>query len=596
MANLGTLKAYFQGDTSNLQAAFGQVSQQATTTGSRMKQALNFGAIAGSADVLRQGIVALTGEANDSERSFNTLKAALDATDGAIGMTADEISAMAGSMSKLTAIDDEAIQDAQSVLLTFGNIGRDVFPKATTAVLDMATAMNGGAQPSAEQLANTSRKLGKALDDPIGGLSALSKMGVRFTDQQKEQIKTLVESGKTMDAQKIILEELSSKFGGQAAARLQTFQGRLDNMKISAGNLSAELGKPLQALTPFLAAAPGAAMVFNGLKTGVVAAGGAFGFLSSGAAAVAAPAALPAATGAATATAGALAGGGGLAASATVAAGAIAFSPGALVAAIGAMILATVTAIASIFDYKSALQDASARERDNSDVLKDHMAKLRERNIWFDEAYVKTLSTAEALTYLANQTRKSRDATKEDADATKTATEEKKKSYQEQMDDLDNWETNLKTQYDSALLTEKEYRDQSYQIAFQRQDAWNKSSESVVAGFQKVWAELAKLSTANNGGVPVPAAGTTAPPAFADGTDYAPGGWSLVGERGPELMNVPRGAQILDSQTTKSMLAASGGININISGVKIGSDMDIRSVARQLGEMVRDEVAARGIR
>lgn len=34
-------------------------------------------------------------------------------------------------------------------------------------------------------------------------------------------------------------------------------------------------------------------------------------------------------------------------------------------------------------------------------------------------------------------------------------------------------------------------------------------------------------------------------PMFAAGTDNAPGGWSVVGEKGPELMNVPKGAQIL---------------------------------------------------
>jgi hypothetical protein len=50
---------------------------------------------------------------------------------------------------------------------------------------------------------------------------------------------------------------------------------------------------------------------------------------------------------------------------------------------------------------------------------------------------------------------------------------------------------------------------------------------------------------------------------FADGTDSAPGGWSLVGERGPELMNVPRGAQIiphhaLDFPSTSDYMKVSG--------------------------------------
>lgn len=34
-------------------------------------------------------------------------------------------------------------------------------------------------------------------------------------------------------------------------------------------------------------------------------------------------------------------------------------------------------------------------------------------------------------------------------------------------------------------------------------------------------------------------------PMFADGTDSAPGGVALVGERGPELVNLPRGSQVI---------------------------------------------------
>jgi len=52
---------------------------------------------------------------------------------------------------------------------------------------------------------------------------------------------------------------------------------------------------------------------------------------------------------------------------------------------------------------------------------------------------------------------------------------------------------------------------------------------------------------------------------FARGTQFAPGGLSLVGERGPELMNVPRGSQILSNNRTNRALK---GINsqANISG------------------------------
>ncbi len=45
------------------------------------------------------------------------------------------------------------------------------------------------------------------------------------------------------------------------------------------------------------------------------------------------------------------------------------------------------------------------------------------------------------------------------------------------------------------------------------------------------------------------------PVAFASGTDYAPGGWALVGEEGPEMMYVPRGAQIVDAHDTAAMVS-----------------------------------------
>ena len=42
--------------------------------------------------------------------------------------------------------------------------------------------------------------------------------------------------------------------------------------------------------------------------------------------------------------------------------------------------------------------------------------------------------------------------------------------------------------------------------------------------------------------------------AFANGTPYAPGGLSLVGERGPELVNLPRGSRVHTAQETSRMM------------------------------------------
>src|SRR6185436_13144697 len=124
---------------------------------------------------------------------------------------------LAGSLSKTTLYSDDSIQSLENLILTFTGVkneageGNDIFNQTTKIALDMAAALGTDASGSAIQL-------GKALNDPIAGISALTRVGVTFTDQQKDQIKTLVESGRTLDAQKIILAELNKEFGGSAEA------------------------------------------------------------------------------------------------------------------------------------------------------------------------------------------------------------------------------------------------------------------------------------------------------------------------------------------------------------------------------------------
>src|SRR6185295_7300572 len=84
----------------------------------------------------------------------------------------------------------------------------------------------------------SSLQLGKALNDPIKGVTALSRAGVSFTQQQKDQIKALVESGNLLGAQKIILKEVGTEFGGAAAAAASP----VDKLKVVWGNLLEDLG------------------------------------------------------------------------------------------------------------------------------------------------------------------------------------------------------------------------------------------------------------------------------------------------------------------------------------------------------------------
>jgi|GEM_PF-1161790 len=70
---------------------------------------------------------------------------------------------------------------------------------------------------------------------------------------------------------------------------------------------------------------------------------------------------------------------------------------------------------------------------------------------------------------------------------------------------------------------------------------------------------------------------------FANGTDSAPGGMAMVGERGPELVNLPRGSRVNTAQETKQMLngASSGGlIRIRLAeGLRADISKEIQGVA-----------------
>lgn len=155
----------------------------------------------------------------------------IKATGDASGYSAEQIEAMAEGIQKTTPISREAALTGDNMLLTFRGIGHDVFPAASQAVADMATRMNGGLVPSAQQMNQTALQLGKALNDPAQGLMMLRREGVTFTDQQKAQIKAMEAAGDTAGAQKIMIAELNHEFGGAAAANMKTYQGQLDSIK-----------------------------------------------------------------------------------------------------------------------------------------------------------------------------------------------------------------------------------------------------------------------------------------------------------------------------------------------------------------------------
>ncbi|MHA7275369.1 phage tail protein [Arthrobacter sp. Hz1] len=174
--------------------------------------------------------------------------ATIKSTGGAAGVSAKQVSDLATSLEGLTATEAETIQQGANTLLTFTNIknaageGNDVFDQATVALTDYSRAMGVDMQGAAIQV-------GKALNDPVKGVTALGKAGVQFTDQQRDMIDAMVEAGDTAGAQKIILGELNTQFGGSAAAYAGTTAGKIELLGHAWGNLGETL---LGAVAPAL--------------------------------------------------------------------------------------------------------------------------------------------------------------------------------------------------------------------------------------------------------------------------------------------------------------------------------------------------------
>lgn len=227
----GSLFVNFTGENAQLLAK-AQESEAAVQKSSAGMESSSAGAAAGISTAWAGAALAVVGFVTIGVKRLAELQkveaqteAVLRSTGNAAHVSAAYIQERAKALDDLTSIDRVQVQSAENLLLTFTAIrnevgaGNNIFDQATEAVLNMSVALGEDANTAAIQL-------GKALQDPIRGVTALRRVGVALSQQQLELVKTLVESGHQLEAQKIILAELRREFGGSAEALGGTFAGR----------------------------------------------------------------------------------------------------------------------------------------------------------------------------------------------------------------------------------------------------------------------------------------------------------------------------------------------------------------------------------
>jgi hypothetical protein len=155
-------------------------------------------------------------------------------------VSSQQIKDYASELQGLTNFGDEATISAAALLATFTNVRDDVFLASIPLIQDVATAMG-------QDLNQSTIQVGKALNDPIEGLSALRRVGIQFSDEQERQIKNFVELNDIASAQGVILAELQRQFGGSAEAAREA-EGNFTALANAFGDLKEQIGDVIKNL------------------------------------------------------------------------------------------------------------------------------------------------------------------------------------------------------------------------------------------------------------------------------------------------------------------------------------------------------------
>ena len=164
------------------------------------------------------------------------VEAGIKSTGGVAGKTSEELQKVASSLQNITTYgDEEILEKVTANMLTFTNVTGEQFEKAQMAVLNLSTRLK-------TDLKSATLQVGKALNDPVKGVSALAEAGIQFTDSQKNMIKSLVEGGKAAKAQEVILKELETQFGGSAEAAAKAGLGPVKQFQNAMGDAFETIG------------------------------------------------------------------------------------------------------------------------------------------------------------------------------------------------------------------------------------------------------------------------------------------------------------------------------------------------------------------
>tara|TARA_R110000868_G_C10970676_1_gene769826 strand:- start:5524 stop:7707 length:2184 start_codon:yes stop_codon:yes gene_type:complete len=231
--------AGFSSSMQNADRKLASFSKKLTNTGKSLSLGL-------TAPLLALGVTSIK-NFDKQAKAVAQVEQGLLSTGNAAGFSSQKLQEMASAIQNNSLFgDEEILGKVTAQLLTFTNIAGKEFDRTQLAAADLATRLGGDLQSATIQL-------GKALNDPVANLSALSRSGIQFSKSQKTLINSLVATGDMAGAQSLILDELEKQYGGSAAAAAAAGSGPLKQLSNILGDITEDFGKIIiEGIQPFI--------------------------------------------------------------------------------------------------------------------------------------------------------------------------------------------------------------------------------------------------------------------------------------------------------------------------------------------------------
>ena len=235
LIKIGADSYEFQQKTKQVERSLDGVGKKLTSIGKSLSLKL-------TAPIVAMGAASVAA-ADTQAKAEAKVQQAIKSTSMAAGLSFEQLKTYASELQNETLFgDEEILNNATAQLLTFTNIAGENFKRTQAVALDLSTVLDG-------DLKSASIQLGKALNDPVKNLSALSRSGIQFSEEQREVINTLAKTNRLAEAQWVILDELERQYGGQAKAAAEVGTGALKQLQNSWGDFMEQIGA---AMMPFV--------------------------------------------------------------------------------------------------------------------------------------------------------------------------------------------------------------------------------------------------------------------------------------------------------------------------------------------------------